>query len=411
MKFSNLRFETGCIKMMILLICMPLFFACNKTGEQAENGKWYKGNLHTHSYWSDGDEFPEMIMDWYKSSGYDFVALSDHNVLAQGEKWKLIPKGFIYKEAFDTYLERYGNDWVEYREDTGRISVKLKTFGEYKPLFEEKDKFLIIQSEEITDSFEGKPLHLNATNIRELIEPQGGGSVVEVLQNNIDAVKKQKAETGNPMIVHINHPNFYYAVTLQDMIELKGERFFEIFNGHPKVNNYGDSIHLGTEEMWDLINIAYVKSGKPLIYGIATDDSHKYHLFGNEYSNAGRGWVMVQADSLASGTLIDAMEKGRFYATTGVALTHIQFIANELEIHVDAQPDVAYEIQFIGVENGKPDSDILKTEMGATATFLVSNDLLFVRVKIISNKLKVNPYQDEDFEVAWTQPVTYSDNK
>jgi hypothetical protein len=31
------------------------------------------GNLHTHSYWSDEDDFPEMIMDWYKTRGYDFT--------------------------------------------------------------------------------------------------------------------------------------------------------------------------------------------------------------------------------------------------------------------------------------------------------------------------------------------------
>ena len=409
MKFFNIRFATIYLNFMMLLLCMSIFFACNKTSEKAD--RWYRGNLHAHSYWSDGDEFPEMIMDWYKSNGYHFVVLSDHNILAQDEKWKLIPKGFIYKKAFDKYLEKYGHDWVEYREDTGRISVKLKTFSEYKPLFEEKNQFLIIQSEEITDSFDGKPLHLNATNVREFIEPQGGGSVVEVLQNNIDAVIKQKEETGNPMIVHINHPNFYYAVSLQDMIELERERFFEVFNGHPKVNNYGDSIHIGTEEMWDLINIAYVKSGKPLIYGIATDDSHNYHLFGIEYSNAGRGWIMVQADSLTSGSLITAMGKGRFYATTGVTLTQINFKTNVLEIHVDTEPGVEYEIQFIGVENGKQDSDILITETGAVATYTLSEDLLFVRAKIISSKLKENPYQEDDFEVAWTQPVIYSEKE
>ena len=62
---------------------------------------WWKGNLHTHSYWSDGDEFPEVIMDWYKTHGYQFVALSDHNILAQGEKWKLIPKSKVHREGFE----------------------------------------------------------------------------------------------------------------------------------------------------------------------------------------------------------------------------------------------------------------------------------------------------------------------
>ncbi|HET8736162.1 MAG TPA: histidinol-phosphatase, partial [Pricia sp.] len=39
----------------------------------SQDKTWYKGNLHAHSYWSDGDEFPEMIMDGYKTAGYDFT--------------------------------------------------------------------------------------------------------------------------------------------------------------------------------------------------------------------------------------------------------------------------------------------------------------------------------------------------
>ena len=49
--------------------------------------QWYKGNTHTHSLWSDGNDFPEMIVEWYIERGYDFLVLSDHNVLSQGERW------------------------------------------------------------------------------------------------------------------------------------------------------------------------------------------------------------------------------------------------------------------------------------------------------------------------------------
>nr|MBA3762074.1 hypothetical protein [Chthoniobacterales bacterium] len=31
--------------------------------------RWWKGNLHTHSLWSDGDDYPEMIVEWYKGHG------------------------------------------------------------------------------------------------------------------------------------------------------------------------------------------------------------------------------------------------------------------------------------------------------------------------------------------------------
>ena len=88
--------------------------------------QWYKGNLHTHSYWSDGDEFPEVILDWYKKRGYQFISLSDHNTLAEGEKWKEISEDTVYQNAFKAYLDTYGPDWVNYRIDSGRTYVKLK---------------------------------------------------------------------------------------------------------------------------------------------------------------------------------------------------------------------------------------------------------------------------------------------
>src|SRR5688572_900907 len=50
--------------------------------------RWWKGNLHTHTFWSDGDDFPEMVAEWYRTRGYHFLALTDHNVLAQGIKWR-----------------------------------------------------------------------------------------------------------------------------------------------------------------------------------------------------------------------------------------------------------------------------------------------------------------------------------
>ncbi|MEQ8807865.1 MAG: histidinol-phosphatase [Imperialibacter sp.] len=391
----------------ILSLFLVLLWSCGTQKTAKLEKQWYKGNLHTHSYWSDGDEFPEMIMGWYKDHDYDFVGLSDHNTLAAGEKWKLVPRGGVYKDAFYTYLEKYGEDWVEYKEDTGRVSVKLKTFAEYVPLFTEKDKFLIIQSEEITNNFEGKPLHLNVTNVKELIGAQEGSSVSDVLQKSIDAVAAQRKATGQPMIIHINHPNFYFAITLDDMISLNGERFFEVFNGHPMVNNYGDSTHIGMEEMWDRINIAYLAAGKPLMYGVATDDSHNYHMFGDAYSNSGRGWVMVLADSLRPASLIEAMEAGDFYGSTGVTLSGIIQEGNKVRVEVGAEEGVAYTIQFIGVKKGEEMSSVLMEKKGIAAEFDLTEDIVFVRAKVVSDKYKENPFQEGDFETAWTQPVVY----
>jgi len=41
-------------------------------------GRFYRGNLHTHSTNSDGKHAPEEVCRMYKEAGYDFISLSEH---------------------------------------------------------------------------------------------------------------------------------------------------------------------------------------------------------------------------------------------------------------------------------------------------------------------------------------------
>src|SRR5688500_2267463 len=81
--------------------------------------RWWKGNLHTHSLWSDGDDYPEMIAEWYKQRGYHFLALSDHNILSDQERWIDLEKSRGGELAFGKYLKRFGEPWVEERDVNG----------------------------------------------------------------------------------------------------------------------------------------------------------------------------------------------------------------------------------------------------------------------------------------------------
>lgn len=378
----------------ILILC-----GCSK--EHADQ-QWLKGNLHTHSFWSDGDDFPEMVLDWYRVNGYDFVTLSDHNTVADEERWVFM-RDSLRQASYEKYLERFGEEWVEHRIDSQGVYVRLKTFNEYQSKFE--PELLVIPSEEITDRFERKPLHINATNIQQFIEPRGGESVVETLQNNIDAVLAQREQTGVDMIPHINHPNFGYAISLQDMVQLTGERFFELYNGHAGVHNQGDSAHISTEEMWDRINIAYTKTGKPLMFGLATDDAHNYHRFGKRFHNAGRGWIMVKSDTTEAGAIIQAMERGEFYATTGVQFKTLDTRNRALELEVQAEDGVDYEILVIGVRKDGTSPEIIQRIHDVKAKFDVTDAYLFVRMKVVSSKPHGNPIENLLYETAWTQPV------
>lgn len=384
-----------------------LFLSTNSLAQDKGKKKWYKGNLHTHSYWSDGDEFPEMIMDWYKSNAYDFVALSEHNTIAKGLKWKAISNDEIYQQAFQNYRDKYGSTYtIDHKMRNDTLWVRLKTLKEYGPLFNEEGKFLILPSEEITDQFESKPLHMNATNIQKLITPQGGNSVAEVIQKNINAVKEQRERTKVPMILQINHPNFGDAIGLEDLVKLQSNKFIEIFNGHPYVNNSGKGGRLSALQLWDHANIAYLNNGQGLLYGVATDDSHHYHKFGEAWSNSGRGWIMVNASKLEANTLVEAMDKGDFYSSTGVSLSKLEMKGNELLVHVQKEKGVNYDIQFIGCHKNDQETRVLKSVKGEKGSFSITNDYLFVRVEVHSDKKPANPIAEQQYEKAWTQPFT-----
>jgi hypothetical protein len=414
-----------------LAVCAGAAFAFHARSAQAEKGRWWKGNLHTHSLWSDGDDYPEMIADWYHRNGYDFLALSDHNILSQGENWIDAEQNRGGKVALDKYRTRFG-DWVEERVEAGeggKRMVRLKPLEEFRHLFEEPGKFLMIQSEEISDRFERKPIHINATNLRELIPPQGGDSVVAVMQNNVDAVLEQRRRTGQPMFPHLNHPNFGWAITAEELLEVKGEKFFEVYNGHPSVHNYGDEHRSGTEQMWDVILTRRIaeRDGE-IMFGIAVDDAHNYHGDALNRSNPGRGWVMVRAPRLTPEQIVLAMEAGDFYASTGVILRDVQARNGSLSVEVQPDPGVEYTIRFIGTREGfDPRSEMVPLEgdsmirasrrysadvgavlaehRGPSATYRLQGNELYVRAKVISTRPQRNPYREGDTEVAWVQPL------
>ena len=401
-----------------------MFFMVSASGLSAEETQWWKGNLHTHSLWSDGDDYPEMIADWYKKNGYHFLGISDHNILAEGNRWIHIEKNAGGRRAFEKYLERFGPKWVEHKTEKNIPKVRLKNFSEYKAKMSVEGKFLLMQAEELTDRFQGVPIHINATNLKNYIPPQGGSSLATVIQNNVNAVLEQRKKTGQPMFPHINHPNFGWALKPTDMIQLKGEQFFEVYNGHPAVNNYGDAKHLSTVQIWDIINAYRVGIYKlPLMFGLATDDAHNYHQIAIGKSNTGRGWVMVKAPALSAPFIIEAMEKGDFYSSSGVSLSSIQTTKESFSFKISTEKGVTYKTWFVGTRNNfKNSKDVAKRNsldpsaagigeiLGQTDSiepkYNFEGDELYVRAHVVSSKKKSNPYSSGEQEQAWLQPIS-----
>lgn len=430
-----------------MTLALALAFGCaSARADEAAGAKapaaaasWWKGNLHTHSLWSDGNDFPEMIAEWYRTHDYHFLALSDHNILSQGIKWiKLadVEKRGA-KQGLPKYLERFGSDWVETRGDrgAGTLEIRLKPLDEFRHLVEERGRFMLMPSEELSDKVGKLPLHLNVTNLRDLILPLGGRTIREAMDADLRAVDDQAKKTGREVLVHLNHPNFGWGVTAEDLAEVIRERFFEVFNGHTGVNNDGDRHRASTEEIWDVANtLRLARFGAPPLLGLATDDSHDYD--GKKPQRPGRGWVMVRATRLTPEFILRAMKAGDFYASTGVTLRDVRYDAASRRLSLDIQPvaGARYTTRFIGTprgtslegkprvdEKGKPLATTQKyaadigrvfaTVEGTNPSYTLTGNELYIRAVVTSSEPHPDPSTKDQRQQAWTQPVGWTVEK
>ncbi len=309
---------------------------------------WYRGNIHTHSNaggprigYPNGDPAadsdPFTVTRWYRTHGYDFLVLIDHN----------------HRTLLD-----YAAGQRRFR----------------KPL--------MIPGEEVSLRVHNgtKAVHLGAIGISRLVEPIDAVDVVPTLQANVDAI----TEAGG--IAAINHPNFSWAFDHVEISQVRGAHLLEIYNGHPRVNVYGAGGKPSYEAIWDKV----LSSGLP-IWGVATDDSHQFKgEFGPERINPGRGWVMVRADMLDLDSIMDGLQSGEFYASTGVTLQELEQGPDGIKLRIAEDSDFRYTTRFVG-----KDGVTLKDVFGLEAEYQPRGDEGYFRATVTCT----------NGGSAWTQPV------
>jgi hypothetical protein len=200
------------------------------------------------------------------------------------------------------------------------------------------------------------------------------------MQRNVDAIRRANG------VPHINHPNYGWAITREDLQQVRSLRLLEIFNGHPLVNNLGGGGVPSMEMVWDT-----VLSNGTLVHGIAVDDAHTFKDPGNpNVAGPGRGWVMVRAPRLEPRALMDALERGDFYASTGVELAEYRADAHAVTVRVNATTFSKYRIECIG-KGGRQ----LAESPEPTATYVIRGDEGYVRARVV----------ESNGRLAWCQPV------
>jgi hypothetical protein len=327
--------------------------------------QWYKCNTHTHTGappHSDANETPEFVVEWYRSHGYQCLVLTEH----------------------------------EFLTDVAPLNRKFGGDG----------NFLVLQGQEITQTLVDRShpyglrqLHVNGINVDRATMPIGfpdfgrDVSPQAAYERNIAAIY----EAGG--IPQVNHPNLQWSVRFQDLQPIAQPFLLEIWNAFPTSNNLGGTddngaVAASAEELWD----ALLSSGK-IVWAVASDDAHEYHKFDDRESpTPGKAWIVIQAPSLSTSAVMQALRRGQFYASTGITLVSYSADKNGISIRLaqtsdwnpTLKPSARFLTRFIGA-NGRT----LEEVRGTAPQFHFKGDEQYVRASI----------SDSDGRRAWTQPV------
>lgn len=308
---------------------------------------WLKGQLHAHTNNSgDSETAPEVALRWFLRHGFDFVVVTDHNfvTVAAGQGLLAIP-GVELTQNLDDCV----------------------------PAPEPGMQCL---------------LHINAL----FVDPRRAGRFAFAASEERSRLKlyaralAATRELGG--VAQLNHPNFHYAADAGTIAALgrEGLALVEVANEAIDSNNPGDALHPSTEALWD----AALGQGAR-VWGVATDDSHHYDdaaavlARGEEAYVGDRGFVMVRAER-SEAAIRAAIERGEFYASSGVILESLTRSAGTLALRVAG----VHEIRFIG-EGGRE----LGRERGVAASYTLRPGDRYVRAVVTA----------ADGRRAWTQPL------
>ena len=260
--------------------------------------KYFRANLHAHTNITDASVTPEEMKAFYKKRGYQILAITDHNVTID----------FSHLNE-DDFLMLTGAEFNVNEENFDRGCCKSAHFN-----FIAKRPDILWQPFIYYKQWNAAP-YIAKTEISHM--PQ---------EHTPEAINAMIAEANRRgFLVMYNHPQWSLH-TYEDYSQFKGLWAMEIFNTGSA--SYGDSDNGNVYR--DLVNL-----GNRLL-PVCADDSH------SERTVAG-GWIMVGAQELSYDSVISALEKGDFYASTGPEIYELALEGQQLHIRCSDASAVTIE--------------------------------------------------------------------
>jgi hypothetical protein len=241
-------------------------------------GRFWRGNLHTHSTRSDGVLSPEEVCRRYRAEGYDFIALTDH------------------------FVGRYGYPIVD--------TVPMRDAN-----------FTTILGAEVHSGAmaNGELWHILAVGLPADFAPSNSPDFVPIAGQETGPEIAARAVAAGAFVA-IAHPQ-WSGLTLNDARTITAAHAVEIYN-------HGCAAGCDRPDGAAIADLLLTEGRRLTL--IATDDAHF-----SEPDHFG-GWVMVKSPENTPEALLSALKSGHFYATQGPELKNVQIIDDHLVIESSA---------------------------------------------------------------------------
>ena len=249
-------------------------------------GKYYKANLHCHTTVPDGKLTAAEIKEIYQKHGYSIVAYTDHCVYERHEE--LNDEKFLAIGACEVNINEEKEDWAV-------TKVYHLNLYDMDPA-------------------------VNRSRKQENICPDMAYEDIE----EINAYLERMEQLG--FWICYNHP-YWSLQTEEDFLPLKHVSAMEIYNHGCEL----DGLYGYNPRLYD----AALRSGKRW-FCVATDDNHNGFPEGDGLCDSFGGFTMICPEEFSYQGVMEALKKGRFYASMGPEF-HKVYVENNV-LFVETSP-------------------------------------------------------------------------
>lgn len=310
----------------------------------ASGGRFFKGNLHSHSVDSDGNLTSRQLVELYRVGGYHFLALSEHETFYSHQGGS----------GFHDFLLLPAVEWSSIQMEQGDLMKCHHISG-------------IAGSGEMQRRAPEGPLQDRQTLPQ--IPFVGAATAAEMA----------RVFARHGCMAVYNHPA-WSNVEPAEMGRMDGVFALEVYNHGSELQN-----HTGYGNWhWD----ALLRSGVK-INAVAGDDNHN----DPELFDSFGGWVEVYAPELTHDAISDALLSGAFYASAGPRIFEYGVAGNE--VYVKCSPVQSVRFVAGGVIGA---GDVILSAPGIPieqACMRLDGREQYVRIECV----------DELGRTAWSNPI------